>query len=163
MTQTSYVAVPVTRYVLAVAAVMVVILVFTLGIIYLFDPEIPSGAGTIKTMVAIIAGVSWFSQKVNRPMMVGERLRFAAGVALVNVVIPAGYFLVALLLVGLPLSIEGVDQIFGGSGFLTGGILTFFAAFAAVVSFAQAYFFAWMLTRKLPKNAGKPGLRDTFR
>ena len=154
MSDGRYPTVSMTRYVLAVLAAMIAIILIVLGLIYAFDITPPTSSGQITTLVSTMIGVMWFSRRVNRPMMNEERLWFATGVTAVNAVVPLLYVIISLLIVGLPISIESVDLFFGdGKGFLLETALAWLMTFILALTFAQAYFFSWLLTRKLPRAA----------
>src|SRR5262245_52491655 len=106
-------ATPVMRYVLAVLAAMIAIILAILPLVYVFDFTPPSSSGQFTTLVSTVVGVSWFARRLNRPMVNSERLWFASGVTLVNAVVPGLYAAIALLIVGLPLNLESIDLVFG--------------------------------------------------
>ena len=153
MSTSEYVPVPVGRYVLTVFAAMVAIILLTLTAIYAFDFTPPNSTGLVTTLVSTIIGVSLFARRIDRPMMNQERLRFAGGVTIINAVVPALFIMISLLIAGLPLSLEGVDLAFGGGqGILQEPSLAGLMLFVLALTFVQAYFFAWLLTRKLPRT-----------
>lgn len=145
---------PLMKSVLIVAATMIAVYASTWIAVFVFDHTPPESAGTITGLISTLAGVGWFAWKVNRRMLHSERLRFAFGVVVVNVVVSISYFAALLLWAGLPVSPAGADIAFGdGKGYLLEADFAWFLVFGLALVFAQAYFFAWLLTRKLTKAA----------
>jgi hypothetical protein len=145
--------VSVTPYVVLVAASMMTILMASLALYQLAEVDLGSNAGTLTTLASTIVGLGWFSYKIDRPMFVRERLWFASGVMLVNAILPATFVTIAVIVTGLPLNLQSVDDLFlGGNGHLFEAGILFVMTFTLLITFAQAYFFAWILTRKLPRK-----------
>jgi hypothetical protein len=149
MTQTSYTTVPVTRYVIAVAAA--VLLIVGLGMVFcVFEPQIPDSAGIVIVAIPTMAGIGWFGYSMKRPMINAERFWFSAGVTFVYAALPIAIIAGLLIIRGIPLSLEGADQMTGnGLRVFADGLLFKAASVVAPIIFAQAYVLAWLLTRKL--------------
>lgn len=145
-------SVAMTPYVLIVGATKFLIAMGALALANIAGVNIGSGSSGLS-IATIIPGVGWFAYRVDRPMVQGERLRFALGVMLVDIVLSVITVLLILVLSGLPLSPKGVDlALFGGKDFTFDPLLILVFGFSSAATFAAAYLFGWTLTRKLPRR-----------
>ena len=117
-------------------------------------------SSTPVSILAIGAGVGWYSYRVNRPMQRVELLRFASGFALVDVILSLLVLIGPILWVGESLSMRHVDLILGGDGTTLSSqdlpLLGALAIFTTIVEFGLGYFFAWIMTKKLPRGGDRP-------
>lgn len=154
MSTSSYVPIPMRGYVLIVGLSMIALIVALTCVAYYFDVELPSSSGTSVTLVTTMIGLIMFARKVDRPMERVERLWFAAGVTLVNAVVPLLFVIFSLWLAGLPLNLQSFDLLYGGGkGYLIEPGLAWLMVFIFALIFAQSYFFGWLITRKLPRKS----------
>lgn len=136
------------RYVVISAIAFAAAMLVMWALIYLIDFDLGNSAGYITTFVSIACGIMAFGRKEKRPMLSSERLWFSLGMVLINFLAPLLLILVMLLLYDLPVSIAGADMLFGGGGSLTAGAFLGIGGFMLVLTFLEAYFFAWLLSRK---------------
>lgn len=86
-----------------------------------------------------------------------EIILFASGVAVSDVFLSFAWLIGVIWISGQPLSLEGADAaLFEGTGSLLqsdvlAGML-FVMVFATIMTFVLSAFFAWLMTRKLPKK-----------
>ena len=140
--------VPMSRYVVTAAIAFAAVVLVMWALIYLIDFDLGSSAGYITTLVSIVCGIAAFGRKEKRPMLSSERLWFSLGMVLINFLAPLLLIIVMLLYYDLPVSIAGADMLFGTNGSLTAGSLLGISAFMLGLTFLEAYFFAWLLSRK---------------
>ncbi len=143
-----------TPFVLATAAVTIVCGIAMAALVHWFDFELGGSSGNIVTMIGIIIGASIFALSANRPMSRKERLRFAMGAMLVNLILPIPVFLGMSVYFGIAPNMEGVNLLMSGgesTDILSPTILTALFAFVGLLTFAEAYLFGWIMTRRLPK------------
>lgn len=156
MSDTATPRVPVWPYVLVGAAVKLVCVLLGYWYVAATGNEIPN-LSTPVTILAIGTGLGWYSSRVNRSMRGSEMLLFASGTALVDLLFSVLMVVLPILWVGESLSRQNLDLASGGDGTgLTGddiGPLGFLMLFIVVLNFGMAYFFAWLMTRKLPRAA----------
>lgn len=146
------------RYVLITAAVTIVAGLAASVLVYWFDFELGGSTGNIVTMMGIIAGAGMFGSSVNRPMGRAERLRFATGAMLVNLILPILVVVAVLVYLGITPSMEGVNLLMSGgesTDILSPAILMAILGFVGLLTFGEAYIFGWMMTRKLPKQSSR--------
>ena len=148
--------VSVTKFVLAGLIVKVLLMVGV--VVYVAYAEVePIDFSTPANILAIGAGMLWYCKAVNRPMQKGEILRFALGTIIADLALSVSWFLLVTWLSDQPLSLQGVDAaVFDGSGILLSQDdlieLLIVTSFALLMTFFSAAFFAWLMTRKLPRE-----------
>ena len=148
--------VSVTRFVLA-GLIVKVLLMVGVGVYVAYAEVEPIDFSTPANILAIGAGMLWYCKAVNRPMQKGEILRFALGSIIADLALSVCWFLFVTWLSDQPLSLQGVDAaVFDGSGILLNqddliGLLIVIS-FALLMTFFMAAFFAWLMTRKLPRE-----------
>lgn len=115
----------------------------------------PSISAAPINIAAIGVALLWYSKVANRPISVPEALAFSLGNTLVDIGMSAAWILVMVWAVSAPFSWAGVDIALGGKG---DGRSAQFALLVGLVLgslqvFALSAFFAWLITRKLPRTA----------
>jgi len=144
------------RFVMAALAVKILIAAGFGIYAYLTENEPPSISTSI-TIVAVGVALFWYSKVINRPMQRKEIILFASGVAVSDVFLSFAWLIGVIWISGQPLSLEGADAaLFEGTGSLLqsdvlAGML-FVMVFATIMTFVLSAFFAWLMTRKLPKK-----------
>ena len=98
-------------------------------------------------VVSTIAGAGWFKFKMERGMSPAERLSFASGVLVTNLILNVG-------ITGLVMLLSGPAEVarYGGraalfADYIYGTVLTWAFLFLHVLLFTQAYFVGWIITR----------------
>lgn len=143
-----------TPFVLVTAAVTILGGLAMAALVCWFDFELGGSSGNIATMMGIIVGISIFARSANRPMIRKERLRFATGAMLVNLFLPIPVFLGMSVYFGIAPNLEGLNFLLSRgerTDILSPTILMALFAFAGLLTFAEAYLFGWIMTRRLPK------------
>lgn len=148
-------AVPVWPYVMAGAAVKIVCCALLFWYIASTGNE-PKISSSLVSILAIYAGIAWYSSRVNRPMQRNEILRFAGGTALADTILSALVLFGPILWVGETISPRTIDIVLGGDG----GALTYqdipwlggIVIFSLLMVFGLSYFMAWFWTKKLPRQ-----------
>ena len=146
---------PIIRFVLA--GLVVKFLVMLIGGIYSFYTE--KELGNIATPVNILAmgvGLGWYAKSINMPMMRKQIFLFAAGTCIADLFISLLWLVVVIWLSNQPFSIAGIDAaIFDSSGIIFNRgdqfAILFLMIFSLLMTFVLAAFFAWLITRKLPR------------
>ena len=142
----------------------VVILVFSLGLGigsgWLASSHLLSFAATplvislICVMVPTAAGAGWFRLKTNRAMSGSERLRFAAGVVLANLLLLIGGFAAGLAFLGetqvLAKHSVPLRDVF--ANYILAIFVTWSGLLVQLLIFAQAYVLALVLTQRRQRN-----------
>lgn len=136
------------RYVVIAAIAFAAVMLAMWALIYLIDFDLGNSAGYITTLASIICGIAAFGRKEKRPMLSSERLWFSLGMVLINFLAPLLLIIAMLLFYDLPVSIGGANMLFGANGSLTVGVFLGFGGFMLGLTFLEAYFFAWLLSRK---------------
>jgi hypothetical protein len=148
--------VSVIRYVLAGAGLKLT-LGLSAGLYNLLSGREPPNFSNASTILAVCAGIAWYSRRINRPMKPIELFRFALGTMLIDIVLSGIWLLAMLFVAGAPFSVEGIDSaVFDGSGVVLNSdgqvAMILLMVFSSLLTFALSGFFAWLLTRKLPKK-----------
>ena len=146
----------VTRYVLVVLAVKTLIGVSFGAFSYLTEYDMPNLSSPVN-IVAVGLGLLWYSKVVNEPMAISEILWFASGVALVDLALSFLWLILLTWMSGQPLTLNGAElAVFGKAGTLTNRadqiVILSLIMFSVLMTFGLAAFFAWLMTRKLPKK-----------
>lgn len=154
MTESHVSDIPMTPYILIVAASKILVG----GSAFLLSQFLGWNIGPANSGIAIatiFVGAGWFAHRANRPMTKRERLRFAAGVTLVDAILSIAIVLMLAWLAGLPLTSEQIALAFshGTSHTIDWGLYAVLFIGSAIV-FAAAYYIGWATTRKLPKKGG---------
>jgi hypothetical protein len=142
--------------ILFVAVFFVVKIITALGIslyAYVTESE-PPVIATPVTIAAIGLALVRFSKVVNRPMTGKETFAFATGNTLADICLSAAWLLAMMWLSSIPMSWESVAIILGGNrgvesaqtGLIIGLVIGSFQILAL------SAFFAWLITKKLPKS-----------
>lgn len=115
----------------------------------------PSISATPINIAAVGLALLWYSKVANRPMSGPEILRFSIGNTLADILMSGAWFIAMMWMLDAPLSWEGVHIALGGKGdresaqvALTIGLLV-----GSIQVFALSALFAWLTTRKLPRQA----------
>jgi hypothetical protein len=111
-------------------------------------------SSTTVTILAVGVALVWYSYAVNQPMRRAQMLRFATGVAIVDVLLSVIVVVGSIIWTGEALSAENIALVLGGDGsrlttpnlVILGGVLLFTTVAVFLIGFA----FAWMITRRLP-------------
>jgi heme/copper-type cytochrome/quinol oxidase subunit 1 len=115
--------------------------------------EVDLGSMT-ATILAVGAGLAWYSHRVNRPMQRHELLRFASGVALTDLLLSLTLIVGSIVWVGEPISTRNISLVLTGREGLAGvkdlAALGAVFVFAALTVFGLSLLVAWAVTRKLP-------------
>lgn len=136
------------RYVVIAAIAFAAVILAIWALIYLIDFDLGNSAGYITILASIICGIAAFGRKEKRAMLSNERLWFSLGMVLINFLAPLLLIIAMLLFYDLPVSIGGADMLFGTNGSLTVSVLLAISGFMLVLTFLEAYFLAWILSRK---------------
>lgn len=106
------------------------------------------------TIAAIGVAMLWYSKVKNRPMSGSEIMTFSSGTTLADILLSIGWFMGMIWIVGAPLSWEGVAIVMGGNadGQTAKVAMTIGLVVGSIQVFALSAFFAWLVTRKLPKG-----------
>jgi hypothetical protein len=107
------------------------------------------------TIAAVGAALLWFVRVVNRPMSSSEIVKFSLGNVIADVSLSVAWGLGMIWMLSEPLSWEGVDAVLGGNG--NGDtarlVLATGLGIGSIQVFALSAFFAWLITRKLPRTS----------
>lgn len=116
------------------------------------DPPISS---TVITIIAVTLPIGWFAKSENRPMLSSERMWFAIGNTIAELVFTFAWGIAMFLITGAPFSWEGFSQILGGGGdpeaAKFGLIVGLTVGLLPVPIFSA--FFGWLMTKSLPKTS----------
>ena len=115
------------------------------------DPPISS---TVITILAVVLPIGWFAKAENRPMVGSERLWFAIGNTIAELVFTFAWGLGMFWLTGASFSWEGLSQILGGGSDPEAakiGLLIGMTVGLLPVPIFSA-FFGWLMTKGLPKT-----------
>jgi hypothetical protein len=129
------------------------------GVVYWYaaatGKDLPTNS-TIGTIVAVSAGMAWYARRVNRPLQRTELFLFASGTALSDLALSVSFIAGLILYNGLDFSVHSMDLIFGvGETKLTAGDIwpiAILSLFSMLMTFAVSIAFAWLITRKLPRQ-----------
>lgn len=147
------------RYIAVAVAVKLLTVLALMGSAYAFpdlDPDKIPDLSTPATIAAVAIAILWFAKSANRPLRKGELFTFASGVTFGEIVISVGIFALMVVEAGQPFSFAGLYAA------ITDGELPVDASDAALVvifgfvigaisTFAISVFFAWFMTKNLPK------------
>ena len=145
--------VPMLKFVSAFFAVKLVaagaILLYALNI----ESE-PPISSTVITMIAVWVPILWFAKVINRPMFGSERLWFAVGNTVAELVFTIAWGLSMFWLTGASFSWEGLSQVLGVGGnpeaAKVGLVVAMTLGWIPVPIFSA--FFGWLMTKNLPKE-----------
>lgn len=116
----------------------------------------PRNISTPVTVLAVGAGLAWYSYRVDRPMQLGEMVKFAVGTALVDLALSSVILVGPIVRAGENISMRNLDLVLGGdgTGLTTADIvpLGMVFLFSMLMVFAISMFFAWITTRRLPRG-----------
>ena len=111
---------------------------------------------TVGTICAVAAGLSWYTRKINRPMQRIELVRFGIGTAVADMALSLLVVIAPILWIGESLSLRNIDLVLGGDGTkLTPQDIfpfSFLLIFSMLITFSTSILFAWIMTRKLPRD-----------
>lgn len=116
------------------------------------DPPISS---TVITIIAVALPIGWFAKAENRPMLGSERLWFAIGNTVAELVFTFAWGVTMFWLTDSSFSWEGVSQILGGGGDPEAakfGLMIGLTVGLLPVPIFSA-FFGWLMTKSLPKRS----------
>lgn len=114
------------------------------------EPPITS---TPITIAAVGVAMLWFSKVKNRPMSGLEIMKFSGGTTLADILLSIAWFVGMIWMVGAPLSWQGVAIVMGGNGDgqTAKEAMTIGLVVGSIQVFGLSAFFAWLMTRKLPR------------
>ena len=116
------------------------------------EPSIPS---TGITIIAVALSVGWFVKAENRPMPGIERLRFAFGNTVAELVLTFAWGSTVFWLTDASFGWEGLSQILGGDGDPEAAKvgLVIGITFGLLPTPIFSALFGWSMTKSLPKTA----------
>lgn len=98
------------------------------------------------TILAVALSLSWYSYRINRPMLRRELVKFASGIALVDLLLSLTIMIVTIWLAGEQISVRNIGLVLDGNktNLKSDDLIPilFVFSFAALMVFAISLFFA---------------------